>query len=99
MGIGSGTQSVATKSQWDLWRGLGAEPLRIRSQTAEVWGSGVKALSRRRQKDLGTKFPALGDFCTFSIKTTHFEAYFGQNSYFKAFIHQLKAFEKSKRTK
>jgi len=43
---------------------------------------------------------ALGDFCNFSIKITHFYAYFGQNSYFKATTHQLKAFEKQfKRTK
>jgi len=27
---------------------------------------------------------ALGDFCNISIKITHFYAYFGQNSYFKA---------------
>jgi len=33
---------------------------------------------------------ALGDF---SIKLTHFYAYFGQNSCFKAIIHQLKAFK------
>jgi len=43
---------------------------------------------------------ALGDFCNFSIKITHFYAYFRQNSYFKAITHQLKAIEKqSKRTK
>jgi len=40
----------------------------------------------------GAKSPALGDFCNFLIKTTHFYAYFGQNSYFKAITHQLKAF-------
>jgi len=43
---------------------------------------------------------ALGDFGNFSIKIAHFDAYFGQNSYFKAITHQLKAFEKqSKRIK
>jgi len=36
----------------------------------------------------------------FSIKITHFNAYFGQNSYFKAITRQLKAFKISpKRTK
>jgi len=35
----------------------------------------------------------LGDFCNFSIKITHFYAYFGQNSYFKAITHQLKSFK------
>jgi len=40
---------------------------------------------------LGAKPPALGDF---SIKITHFYAYLGQNSYFKAIIHQVKAFER-----
>jgi len=29
---------------------------------------------------LGVKPPALGDFCNFSIKMTHFYAHFGQNS-------------------
>jgi len=49
---------------------------------------------------MGEKPSALGDFCNFSTKLTHFYAYFGQNSYFKAITHQLKAFEKqSKRTK
>jgi len=33
-------------------------------------------------------------FAIFSIKITHFNAYFGQNSYFKAITHQSKAFEK-----
>jgi len=37
---------------------------------------------------------ALVDFCNFSTKITHFYAYFGQNIYFKAITHQLKAFEK-----
>jgi len=36
---------------------------------------------------------ALGDFCNFSIKKNIFNAYFGQNRYFKAIIHQLKAFK------
>jgi len=51
------------------------------------WGSGGK------QGGLGEESPALGDFCNFSIKRTHFYAYFGQNSYFKAITHQLKAFK------
>jgi len=33
---------------------------------------------------LRAETPALGDFCNFSPKITHFYAYFGQNSYFKA---------------
>jgi len=37
--------------------------------------------------------PALGDFCTFVIKITYFYAYFGQNKYFKATTHLLKAFK------
>jgi len=37
----------------------------------------------------GGKSPALSAFCTFSIKITHFYAYFRQ-SYFKPIIHQLK---------
>jgi len=43
---------------------------------------------------LGSKSPTLDDFCNFSIKITHFYAYFDQNSYFKATTHQLKVFEK-----
>jgi len=44
--------------------------------------------------------PALGDFCNFSIKITHFYTCFGQNGYFKAINHKLKAFKKqSKRSK
>jgi len=35
----------------------------------------------------------LGDFCNFSIKITHFYAYFGQNSCFIAIIHRSKAFK------
>jgi len=35
----------------------------------------------------------MGDICNFSIKITHFYAYFGQNSYFKAITHQLEAFK------
>jgi len=66
---------------------------------AGVWGGSPQPLeanggldakpSRQRQGVLGT--PALGDF---SMKITHFYAYFGQTSYFKAITHQLKAFEK-----
>jgi len=40
----------------------------------------------------------LGNFCKFSLKITHFYAYFGQNSYFKAKTHQLKAFKISSYT-
>jgi len=36
---------------------------------------------------------ALGNFATFLIKITHFYANFGQNSYFEAITHQLKAFK------
>jgi len=39
------------------------------------------------------KHPVLGDFYNFIIKITHFYAYYGQNSYFKAILHQLKAFK------
>jgi len=64
------------------------------------WKSGTKALSCQM---LGIKPPADGDkgvwgqspqrwviFCNFSIKITHFCAYFYQ--YFTAINHQLKAF-------
>jgi len=33
--------------------------------------------------------------CNFSIKITHFYAYFGPNSHFKAISYQLKAFKTS----
>jgi len=48
----------------------------------------IRSLGRSSQhqtpeaRDLGTESPALGDFCNFLIKMTHFFAYFGQNSYF-----------------
>jgi len=48
------------------------------------WGEGVLrrsvggAPSRRKQDGLGAEPLALGDFCNFSIKITHFYAYFGQ---------------------
>jgi len=32
--------------------------------------------------------PSTGNFYNFSIKVTHFYAYFDQNSYFKAVTHQ-----------
>jgi len=38
----------------------------------------------------------LGGFLQFFNKNTHFYAYFGQTSSFKAITHQLKAFEKMK---
>jgi len=62
---------------------------------------GVKTPASKGKGGLaGGKAPALGEFCNFSIKITHFYAYFGLNSYFKAVNHQLKAFEnQSKRTK
>jgi len=41
-------------------------------------------------RGLGAEHPELGDFCNFSIKITHFYAYFCQDSYFKAITHQLK---------
>jgi len=44
---------------------------------------------------LGAKPPALGDFCKFSIKITHFYAYFDQNNYFKAITHQINHLESS----
>jgi len=40
---------------------------------------------------LRAEAPTLGDFCNFSVKITYFYACFGQNSYFKAITHQLKA--------
>jgi len=42
---------------------------------------------------------APGNFCNFSIKITYFYAYFGQNGYFEAKTHQLKAFEKKSKRK
>jgi len=58
------------------------------------------ASSRQRQGGVGAKPPALGDFCNFSLKITHFYAYVGLSNYFKSIDYQLKIFEKqSKRTK
>jgi len=37
---------------------------------------------------MGAEPPVLGYFCNFSMKITHFYAYFSQSSHFKA-IHQL----------
>jgi len=52
---------------------------------------------------MGVKPPALDAFCIFfffSIKITHFYAYFGQNIDFEVITLSIKAFEKqSKRTK
>jgi len=71
--------------------------LKLYNRRRQKQSGGTKKFARGRA---GRKVPALGDFCNFSIKITHFYAYFGQNGYFKAIIHQLKAFEKqSKRTK
>jgi len=64
--------------------------VRVWERTLSAAGSrrsGGKAPSRRRQGSL-----ALGNF---SIKITHFYAYFGQNNYFNAKTHQLKAFKSS----
>jgi len=41
--------------------------------------------------EVGRTSQRLAIFCNFSIKITHFYAYFSQNSYFKAITHQLKA--------
>jgi len=43
----------------------------------------------RRQGD------ALGDFCNFSLKITHLYEYFGQNSYFKKQLVNLKHLKSS----
>jgi len=60
----------------------------------------IEVLKLPAAKSKGVWPPALGNFCNFSIKVTHFYTRFGQNSYFKAETHQLIAFEKhSKRTK
>jgi len=56
-------------------------------------GGWVKAPSPRKQGDRLRSPQPLSDFCSFSIKITHFYAYFGQNSYFKAITHQLKGFK------
>jgi len=66
------------------WEGVGGDRHRR---------SGGKAPSRRRQRGLGVESPALGEFCNFSIKLTHFYAYIGQNSYFKAITQQIKTFK------
>jgi len=59
-----------------------------RRKPSVVWD---KALSCRKQKDLGAEPPALGIFLQFFNKNNAFYAYFGQNSYFKTVIHQLKS--------
>jgi len=48
----------------------------------------------RLRLEVWDKDSVLSDFYNFSIKITHFYAYFGQNNYLKAITHQLKAFEK-----
>jgi len=54
----------------------------------------IRGLPRQEVRRSGS------DFCNFSMKTTRFCKYFGQNNYFKAITYQLKAFEKqSKHTK
>jgi len=55
-----------------------------------IEGLGVSLLKAR---DSGNGALALGDFCNFVIKITYFYAYFGQNRYFKAITHQIKAFK------
>jgi len=67
-------------------RGLGVKPQAVWGQK----GSGDNASSHRRQctqpleaRGARGEDPALGDFCKFSIKITHFYAYFGQNKYLK----------------
>jgi len=65
------------------------------------WGDKGRLRGLPETRGLGALHQALGNFCNFSIKITHIFAYFGQNNYFKAITHQLKAFEKqsSKRSK
>jgi len=62
---------------------------------ATLHNSGVAKITQLEGVWLGSggRAPALGDFCNFSIKITHFYADFGQNSYFKAVTYQLKAFK------
>jgi len=47
------------------------------------WGSGKKAPAAGVKRVWGQSPSALGDFFNFSIKFTHFYAYFRQNSYLK----------------
>jgi len=46
-----------------------------------------------KARGLEVELLARAIFCDFSIKIMHFYAYFGQNSYFKAITHKLKAFK------
>jgi len=41
----------------------------------------------------GFRSKTLGNFCNFSIKKTHFYAYFGKNSYFYSITQPLKTFK------
>jgi len=50
-----------------------------------VFGGGLGQNSQPLEaRGSGGGASTLGGFCNFSIKITHFYAYFGQNSYFKA---------------
>jgi len=74
---------------------LGAEPKRPLGSEGEVFLKSSKA--RRMCEKSPRRWKIL--FCNFSIKITHFYAYFGQNNYFKAITYQLKAFETSPQLK
>jgi len=54
--------------------GLGKTPTATGGHAAGVWR---QSPIRRRQGVWGGP-PALGDFCNFSVKITHFYIYFGQ---------------------
>jgi len=58
------------------WRALALS----RRRPLRVWGRSTQSPKAR---GLEEKPSALGDFCNFSIKTTQFYVYFGQNSYMK----------------
>jgi len=93
---------VARISQWGVFGGVwGAKLLAAKGH----WGSGGEAslhwrLRVWRQssqlpevKGSGDGASSAGRFFNFLIKITHFYENFGQNSYFKAITHQLKAFK------
>jgi len=60
-------------------QGLGAEP----PAAGGHWGLEAKPPNAGGKGLWGAELPALGYFCNYSIKSTHFYAYFSQNRYFK----------------
>jgi len=89
------SQNLSIRGLAGVW---GRNPSRWRpfgvwgqSPAAGGWGFGAKPSTPGGKGDcMEAEPPAAGDFFN---KKTHFYAYFGQNSYFKAITLQLKGFK------